>query len=44
MPDPMFIVFTIISAAIALLALGRLRSDVVAILVVLALLLTCIHQ
>jgi hypothetical protein len=44
MPDPIFIVFTILSAAIALFAWGRLRSDVVAILVVLALLLTCIHQ
>ena len=40
MSEPIFIVFTILSAAVALFAWGRLRSDVVAILVVLALILS----
>ena len=38
--EPIFIVFTILCAAVALFAWGRLRSDVVAILVVLALMLS----
>jgi di/tricarboxylate transporter len=40
MTEPIFIVFTILSAAVALFAWGSLRSDVVAILVVLALMLS----
>ena len=38
--EPIFIVFTILSAAVVLFAWGRLRSDVVAILIVLALILS----
>ena len=40
--EPIFIVFTILSAAVALFAWGRLRSDVVAILIVLALILSSV--
>src|SRR3954466_11497166 len=40
--EPIFIVFTILSAAIVLFAWGRLRSDVVAILIVLALILSSV--
>ena len=38
--EPIFIVFTILSAAVVLFAWGRIRSDVVAILIVLALILS----